>query len=300
MIKLCSVAGNDDIEPHIPMLVDCMAHPDAVPACVQKLGSTTFVQDMSGPALAVMIPLLVRALNERSTSVLRPTSIIIDNLCKLVKNPADAGQFLPQLLPGLDKIIETAAIPEVRTLASTAKQTLEKVGGAVTSHLHEDQEKAVLLYESDITAFIESFLSKEIFIDPFTKVSVDYTAKVLAQLVFANDFNEQEWQSRVKTYLSTFLLPTASLTLLYKPIYEKYNDEYQVRKMSNLNTMQKRFASENQIDSEEGEELCNCEFSLAYGARMLLNRTRLRLVRGQRYGLCGANGAGTCNFIKEC
>lgn len=39
-------------------------------------------------------------------------------------------------------------------------------------------------------------------------------------------------------------------------------------------------------------ELCNCEFSLAYGGKILLQDARLRLVRGRRYGLCGANGVG--------
>jgi elongation factor 3 len=87
MRKLCSLAGNEDIEPHIEILVDCMGHPESVPDTIKKLSATTFVQDMSGPALAVMVPLLCRALNERSTAILRPTALIIDNLCKLVKNP---------------------------------------------------------------------------------------------------------------------------------------------------------------------------------------------------------------------
>ena len=39
-------------------------------------------------------------------------------------------------------------------------------------------------------------------------------------------------------------------------------------------------------------DLCDCEFSLAYGAKILLNNTRLRLKKGRRYGLCGPNGAG--------
>ena len=46
------------------------------------------------------------------------------------------------------------------------------------------------------------------------------------------------------------------------------------------------------IDEEEGVDLCDCEFSLAYGAKILLNNTRLRLKKGRRYGLCGPNGAG--------
>ena len=50
------------------------------------------------------------------------------------------------------------------------------------------------------------------------------------------------------------------------------------------------------IEEEEGEDLCDCTFSLAYGAKILLNNTRLRLKKGRRYGLCGPNGAGKVRF----
>lgn len=47
-----------------------------------------------------------------------------------------------------------------------------------------------------------------------------------------------------------------------------------------------------ELEDNEGEDLCNCEFSLAYGGKILLSNTRLWLKRGRRYGLCGANGTG--------
>ena len=52
------------------------------------------------------------------------------------------------------------------------------------------------------------------------------------------------------------------------------------------------------FDDGPGEELCNCEFSLAYGGKILLNNARLILKRGRRYGLCGANGAGKSTLMK--
>jgi hypothetical protein len=47
---------------------------------------------------------------------------------------------------------------------------------------------------------------------------------------------------------------------------------------------------------EEGEELCNCEFSLAYGAKILLNNATMRLLRGNRCaGLaCTMGWGGQC------
>lgn len=51
-------------------------------------------------------------------------------------------------------------------------------------------------------------------------------------------------------------------------------------------------------DDEEGDDICDCEFSLAYGGRILLSQTKMRLKRGQRYGLCGPNGAGKTTLMK--
>ncbi len=51
-------------------------------------------------------------------------------------------------------------------------------------------------------------------------------------------------------------------------------------------------------DEEEGEDLCNCQFSLAYGAKILLNTATLRLKRGHKYGLCGRNGSGKSTLMR--
>ena len=51
-------------------------------------------------------------------------------------------------------------------------------------------------------------------------------------------------------------------------------------------------------EHEDGEDLCNIEFSLGYGAMMLLTNTRLHMKRGKRYGLCGANGCGKSTLMK--
>jgi elongation factor 3 len=44
--------------------------------------------------------------------------------------------------------------------------------------------------------------------------------------------------------------------------------------------------------------LCNIGFSLAYGGRMLLSKTKLKLKKGQVYGLCGKNGAGKSTLMR--
>ncbi|GME80987.1 unnamed protein product [[Candida] boidinii] len=49
---------------------------------------------------------------------------------------------------------------------------------------------------------------------------------------------------------------------------------------------------------EDGIVIVNTDFSLAYGSRMLLNKTTMRLVKGHRYGLCGRNGAGKSTLMR--
>merc|ERR1712151_130983 len=47
-----------------------------------------------------------------------------------------------------------------------------------------------------------------------------------------------------------------------------------------------------EVEEEEGEDLCNCVFTLGYGSLTLLNNTRLYLKRGGNYGLLGPNDCG--------
>jgi elongation factor 3 len=51
--------------------------------------------------------------------------------------------------------------------------------------------------------------------------------------------------------------------------------------------------------SEQGELLCDLQFSLAYGALLLLSHTNLRLFRGHRYGILGTNGAGKSTLLRQ-
>jgi elongation factor 3 len=53
------------------------------------------MQTVEAPALAVMIPLLLKGLKE-STPIQRKSCVIITNMSKLVNSPVDAVNFLPK------------------------------------------------------------------------------------------------------------------------------------------------------------------------------------------------------------
>ena len=280
MIKVCQSVGNPDIEPHIKILVDCMAHPDQLSEAVKTISSTTFVAEVTGPALALMVPLLIRALNDRSVSMLRSTVIIADNLFKLVRNPKDAGQFLPQIMPGLDRIIDTAAFPEIRNLANRAKTTLVKAAAANQGGF----EFNVANIESEKQ--IKSFLAKKtIFITSFYNNTVQFASQVISNLIKRECFKLQEWEA--------VLVP-----ILKGIMNEEFCKEFIQETRMYYHEGYKKSLPGDVDDDPEGEVLCDIEFSLAYGRMMLLNNTMLKLKRGMRYGLCGHNGAGKSTLLR--
>jgi elongation factor 3 len=90
-----------------------MSDPTSVPLCIKSLSNTTFVAEVKAPALAVLVPLLTRALSDRSMEVQRRAVVVIDNLVKLVRDPVVAATYLGALVAGVDKIAKGAAFPEV-------------------------------------------------------------------------------------------------------------------------------------------------------------------------------------------
>ncbi|KAJ3340459.1 translational elongation factor EF-1 alpha, partial [Kappamyces sp. JEL0680] len=287
MTQVCGTLDNIDVVPFLPALISCIAHPEEVPECVFKLAATTFVQQVEAPTLAIMVPLLNRALAERKPQVQRQTTVIIDNMCKLVENPADAHQFLPVLMPGLDRIIEIAADPELRNVASNARATMIRVGGGSSGDV-EDPAAVKARHESEHKDIVER-VRKEVAANggkPLDQPTVDYVASLIGVMYGSRVLAIADWIPTVSAYLAPSVGADKVKPTL-KPVFDHFVELDKLR--------QKESAD---YDPEEGEELCNCEFSLAYGGMILLNNTKLRLTRGQRYGLCGPNGVGKTTLMR--
>ena len=129
--------GNPDLTPHIAILVECMSDPSSVAACMKALASTTFVAEVTAPALALLVPLLLRALNDRSMEVQRRTVVVIDNLVKLVRDPNVAAVHLRGLVDGVEKIMKRAWFPEVSSSGVEAvfALTLERSALLQSQHI---------------------------------------------------------------------------------------------------------------------------------------------------------------------
>lgn len=281
MTKSTETIDNKDIEKFIPKLIECIAKPTEVPETVHILGATTFVSEVTMATLSIMAPLLSRGLAERETAIKRKAAVIVDNMCKLVDDPQVVAPFMDKLLPALKSNFSTMADPEARDVTNRALNTLRRVGdikeGDVIPEVSTAGDIPVTL-----GVFQELLKGKNI-ADRF-EPALNYIAAIAGDLIDERSINPDTWIQN--------LLPFATIFLHEKEAKEII-EEFRKRAIDNI-PEPPSFEDE----EDEGEDLCNCEFSLAYGAKILLNKTQFRLKRNRRYGLCGPNGAGKSTLMR--
>lgn len=286
-VDLFQLMGNKDIEPTVPDILQSMADPKLVANTITNLSATRFVQPIEAPALAVMVPLLLKGLREE-TPIKRKTAVIIANMSKLVTNPLSASCFLPKLLPRLEQVSAEAADPELRSVATMAQSTVARIAHdseeaakemeAATAH----RDPQVLLSSLKTIVASNTKVSK---LPEFSAPSLDYVVAIAIRLMDNNVFEVDEWDAQCVTpYLSVFMTEVEA--------------ERVCRLFMKCCQDMVRGGQDDDEDDGEGEDLCNCQFSLAYGGKILLTNARLRLKRGRRYGLCGANGVGKSTLMR--
>ena len=304
LTKATALVSNKDIERFIPALIKALINPvEEVPNTIALLSATTFVSEVDSATLSLMVPLLSRGLSEKLTATKRKVAVyvlpllipfsadslfffsrIVDNMAKLVDSPIIVRPFLPKLLPGLLKVEQTIGDPEARSVVGRAIATLRQVGEVPEG----DASDLPVLKQADNGQLAQSLISvySKAGANPVPSVadvSTIYVSRLAANLVNVKNFDVPEWDT-----LAPFL---AFLTSSPEPI--TIAREWVVRSAT-------EGSDDNEVpdDEEEGEDLCNCQFSLAYGAKILLNTATLRLKRGHRYGLCGKNGTGKSTLMR--
>jgi len=298
MTQVCTVVGNMDIEPFIPTLIECITNIDEVPECVHKLAATTFVQTVESPTLSIMGPLLQRGLDRtQKVAIKRKSAVIIDNMCKLVEDPTDAAPFLPKLLPGLNKLVEEVADPECRQVASRAHRTLLRAAGTTAAAAEaaaeaDEEDTSKMVDEATIVEEIKACIAAAA---PKDAATMETLAPVLAYMgancanaIESKNFEFGDWKAgAISCYLvgSTFF-SEAEADKITQAYVDQARAAHEAKKVVYVD------------DEEEGEDLCKCDFSLAYGAMILLNNASLHLKKGKRYGLCGPNGCGKSTLMK--
>jgi len=282
MEKVCNLISNKDIDRFIPELIKCIAKPENVPETIHLLGATTFVTDVHEPTLAIMVPLLDRGLAERATPIKRKAAVIVDNMSKLVEDPNIVASFLPKLMPALQKNFDNLAEPEAREKTKQALDTLVRVGNVKDGVIPEVSHAGDT---TTVTAILKEIMQSN-HKDKVHKLgpAIEFIAAIAGQLIDDKDTDSTSWTTSTLPYITAIVGDADS-----RPIADA------LRKRASPGAADE---AEEDEDDEQGEDLCNCTFNLAYGAKILLNQTHLRLKRGQRYGLLGANGSGKSTLMR--
>ncbi|KAJ5092456.1 Armadillo-like helical [Penicillium alfredii] len=289
MNALTTLLSNDDVAPRIPLLIKTMEQPSAqtLQKAIHALSQTTFVAIVTSPVLALLTPLLERSLNTPTTpqETLRQTVVVVENLTKLVHDPAEARTFLPKLQPGVKSVKDRASLPEVRELATRALSVIEKA-----------------MQDGDVAVGAISKTTSE-------DVLAVLNAKIQEQGGLTG-FGDAKFQDLSKTYIASMVredvncrmhdrIPSCIGSYLRGLLSDEQRDAVSTAVQTHfIEEDHKKFGKPVQEDPNE-VEIVNADFSLAYGGMLLLSHTNLRLLKGHRYGLCGRNGAGKSTLMRS-
>ena len=248
-----SKIDNSDINPLIPYLIESAQNSDKIPDTIDKLSSTTFVQNVDAQTLSVIVPILVKTFQNATNAVKRSTIVIIENMTKLVEDPYHALGFIDTLLPILESAKTDIPEPEVRQVGERAYEHLIKIKNrGLQLKIEQENELDKLYAFSDFSVYEKSLIKMMVDEDGFTHKNLD-------------------------------------LITTDKTLQQKLFDEYE-------NFIKKT----NAVDEEENAtKLCSCEFTLGYGSKVLLHKTRLELYKGFKYGLIGSNNSGKSTLMKS-
>merc|ERR1719238_2381471 len=274
--QCCSVIDNADVYPLIDTVISANMNPDTEgESCLDKLVATTYVSAVDEPTLSIIMPILMRGLRVKgNVNMVRKSAVVVDTMFKLVNNPKDIAVFSKDLIAELTKNGEEIAMPEMREKCNEALNTVKVTLG---------EYAAVKLECAPID--VEAILAEIIFGNSYKSDEVSmWISQVTAPLFAAGRPRVMEM---VTPYLRAIMSEAESIVLA-----EKF-----------LETATAKFGAgveeEEEVDHDDLEVLCDCSFSLAYGNRVLLHNTRLKLKKGKCYGLIGPNGAGKSTLMRS-
>jgi elongation factor 3 len=275
MREALKVIGNKDIEHMTEKILTAITKPKEVPEIMHKMAGVTFVQSVESPALAMVVPLLLRGLREKTVATKRQSAVIINNMSKLVDNPVDAAPFLPLLLPALETNASSIPDPEARGVTEKAVEQLMR--------LKELSDKAVSTRGD--TSKLEAEFGKVFSsaADGFD-MTVAYASSLATCLMDLGYMEDSQWKKNLSPLFASYFDGAACADSIEKVRVE-------------AEKMMEPVVEDDEED--DADELCNCTFTLAYGTKILLHNTKMRLLRGKKYGLLGGNDSGKTTLMRS-
>ena len=273
--ELCTVIDNVDILKIIPTIINAYMEPvKLTQSALDELVSTSFINEVDSSTLGLLVPILTKGMREKKVSIKRQAALVIGNMCKLVNDPRTAAEFYPILKPVLERGIDEIAVEEVRNVCSKSLDTLQRVSSEAAEISNS------VISTDDLINLIKDNLPNNK--ENLTLINhVVYCCNVNLQ---GNIRNVDSWRKCIDPYLKHLFISEDTYNEFFEFIYSK--------SIENM--------TPDKIDPEDEEEdLCNAQFSLAYGTRVLLHQTPFRVKIGRKYGLVGPNGAGKSTLMKS-
>jgi len=277
MKNALGVVGNKDIEHMNKKIMTAITKPKEVPEIMHEMAGVTFVQSVESPALAMVVPLLLRGLREKAIATKRQSAVIINNMSKLVDNPLDAAPFLPLLLPALETNASSISDPEAREVTERAVAQLNRLKGLA------DKQASV---RGDVSKLEDIFVKmfKAEGADGGKLETIKFACTVATTMMDLHFMEDVQWKKNIMPIVETYFDKATS---------EKAIEETRVEAEKMLEI------PEEDDEDDDAEELCNCQFTLAYGTKILLHNTKMKLLRGRNYGLLGPNDCGKTTLMRS-
>jgi len=275
MREALKVIGNKDIEHMTEKILIAISKPKEVPEIMHEMAGVTFVQSVESPALAMVVPLLLRGLREKQISTKRQSAVIINNMSKLVDNPIDAAPFLPLLLPALETNANSIADPEARGVTEKAVEQLNRLKGLADKALNVRGDPTKLEAE-----FKKHFAGDQ----QGLAACIGHAAVVATCMMDLQFMEDVQWKKNISPLFGAYADDAACEAGIEAVRVE-------AEKMMEI--------PEEEDEEDDAEELCNCQFTLAYGTKILLHNTKMKLLRGKKYGLLGGNDSGKTTLMRS-
>merc|ERR1719329_2098089 len=272
----CQVIDNADVYPLIDTVISANLNPDTEgESCLDKLVATTYVSAVDEPTLSIIMPVLFRGLRVKgNNNMVRKSAVVVDTMFKLVNNPADIQFFANDLTKELAKLADEIAVPEIREKCAEALNTVKVTYGEFTT-------AKIDCSPVEVEALISEILTGNAY--KSDDVST-WVSQVTAPLFASSRPRSMEM---VQPYLMA-IVSEAEAIINAERFLKEGSEKFGAGVEEGV-----------EEDHDDLDVLCDCEFSLAYGNRVLLHNTRLKLKRGKCYGLIGPNGAGKSTLMRS-